>query len=183
MGPKSKVSVDHEGPCEDNNCKDCNDFVGPAYNEPVCGDDGKTYRNKCELERENCLNKKTVSFKHQGECCESQCPSIRSPFCATDGKTYGNSCELKIENCKRKRDGKYKGILGFVQGNYSKTSRASDNWAIRCQGILRGWILFKQRRGRVRKMLLWEWLLLGQVRLGGAPGELSPSNDTVEATQ
>ena len=106
MGPKSKVSVDHEGPCEDNNCKDCNDLVGTAYNKPICGDDGKTYKNKCELERENCLKKKTVSFKHQGECCESPCPPVRSPFCATDGKTYGNSCELKIENCKRKRDGK-----------------------------------------------------------------------------
>ena len=108
MGPKSKVSVDHEGPCEDNNCKECTDFVGPAYNRPVCGDDGKTYKNKCELERDNCLKKTTVSLRYQGECCESPCPPVRSPFCATDGKTYGNSCELKIENCKRKRDGKYK---------------------------------------------------------------------------
>ena len=32
-------------------------------------------------------------------------------------------------------------------------------------------------------MLLWEWLLLGQVRLGGTPEELSPADDTVEAQQ
>ena len=59
MGPESKVSVDHEGPCEDNICKeDCIEFLGPEYNKPVCGDDGKTYKNKCELD---CLNQKGTS--------------------------------------------------------------------------------------------------------------------------
>ena len=66
---ENKIFVDHKGPCKE--CQECTDFFGPAYKEPVCGDDGKTYKNKCELERENCLNKKAISFKHHGECCET----------------------------------------------------------------------------------------------------------------
>ena len=52
--------------------------------EPVCGDDGNTYDNKCRAEQAD------VEIDYRGEC--ESCPRIYEPVCGDDGKTYGNSC-------------------------------------------------------------------------------------------
>ncbi len=91
----AQVGLAHQGPCDapdggldggdDGRCG-C-DAV-PAG--PVCGDDGVTYRNACELE---CAG---VGLAQPGECpgdpggCE--CPDEDDPVCGVDGVTYRNEC-------------------------------------------------------------------------------------------
>ena len=35
---------------------------------PVCGDDGKTYANRCEMEKEACEEGRTVAVRREGPC-------------------------------------------------------------------------------------------------------------------
>jgi len=62
--------------------------------DPVCGEDGVTYDNMCELD---CAQ---VGMDHMGECdqnpnCEAECPDIDQQVCAKDGTTYRNMCFLE----------------------------------------------------------------------------------------
>ena len=58
---------------------------------PVCGSNGITFRNLCELK---CNNSNFVGFgkckvednKYQGNC--DICPKIHDPICGTDGHNY-----------------------------------------------------------------------------------------------
>ncbi|CAH1800404.1 unnamed protein product, partial [Owenia fusiformis] len=56
-------SVDVRGSMGDG----CN-MVCPMDYQPVCGDDMVTYPNKCNLEATACVQKKTVTILHTGEC-------------------------------------------------------------------------------------------------------------------
>lgn len=77
---------------------------------PVCGTDGITYPNECEL---NCMKSKSpeLKLKHRGRCPtvtafkskseDERCMCERdfSPVCGSDQHTYANEC---VFNCKRK---------------------------------------------------------------------------------
>ena len=146
---KVNVVIDHEGACVEKRCQELQCLHD--YDEPLCGSDGKTYHNKCHLERENCQHKRTTSIKHHGECCGTVCPTSYWPICGTDGKTYGSHCELGLENCKKK-NGKEQGTtvengycdyhlvtqIRYCESVTSFPYRASDNWTTRRPRILRG---------------------------------------------
>ena len=40
----------------------------PEHEKPVCGSNGMTYPNHCELHRTACLEEKKISVKHIGTC-------------------------------------------------------------------------------------------------------------------
>ena len=47
----------------------------------VCGDNGKTYPNRCRLEAESCEIKKRIEVKDRGQCskfriCFHKCPTL-----------------------------------------------------------------------------------------------------------
>ena len=107
---------------------DCRSLC-PLNYQPLCGSDGLTYDNLCELEAHNCLSKSMVTVVREGECdqprkqtneeekekeCTLMCQRIYDPVCGSDGRTYTNTCELEAEACVRKSSLQlaYKGTCG-----------------------------------------------------------------------
>lgn len=83
----------------------------------VCGSDGKTYVNACQLTSAKCANPK-LTLASEGPCpvvvttptvaprkdkCTGACPRIYLPVCDGSGKQYSNECEFKIAKCKNNK--------------------------------------------------------------------------------
>ena len=45
----------------------CDDFC-PQELDPVCGNDGKTYSNRCAVEAKACKTNSTLAVEHDGPC-------------------------------------------------------------------------------------------------------------------
>ncbi|KAK3578305.1 hypothetical protein CHS0354_004210 [Potamilus streckersoni] len=71
---------------------------------PVCGEDGKTYSNKCKMK---CSG---VEMAYEGVCNSFDnycvCSKEYNPICGTDGQTYTNECNLKCSGIEISYEGK-----------------------------------------------------------------------------
>jgi hypothetical protein len=94
----------------------------PLILSPVCGSDGQTYPNVCNLNCAKKLNRNLEVFA-QGECMPKvqnmplaeeaplcACPLNFLPVCGSDGQTYPNECSLK---CAKKLN---RNLEVFAQG-------------------------------------------------------------------
>merc|ERR1711970_1695775 len=71
--------------------------------DPVCCTNGKTYNNRCEYHKANCLSYVPITIDHEGACCNSECPDEEdeeTSYCGSDGITYGNKCLLDYAICE-----------------------------------------------------------------------------------
>ncbi|XP_023343381.1 agrin isoform X2 [Eurytemora carolleeae] len=80
----------------------------PDEESAVCGNNGITYRNKCELQEATC--KSGVQLSHTGSCqdlskpnlpCPRACPETNQTqvVCASNGNVYPSLCHLRRETC------------------------------------------------------------------------------------
>lgn len=102
----SNTDFDYEGPCKQKECGVKPPFPlipskirfckKPCTNEckPVCGKNGKNYRNFCYL---NCNSNTQLAYHG---FCKKKCQDIYQPVCGEDGKTYPNACEAEVNGVK-----------------------------------------------------------------------------------
>jgi hypothetical protein len=75
------ISLTCLDPCEDVRCSfnslcvvdsnyraSCQCPKCPPTTKPVCGSDGKTYVNECELRKQSCTTKTNIRVLHEGKC-------------------------------------------------------------------------------------------------------------------
>jgi hypothetical protein len=118
--------------------ENCNQACPMSY-VPLCGVDGHTYSNECQLNSVNCMKKTAVAVAHAGECseaipvCNIACHFNYDPVCGTDGQTYGNACELESTACLKKS-----GVKALFNGA-CLTESAIPAQKVCNQACLRNW--------------------------------------------
>ncbi|ESO09149.1 hypothetical protein HELRODRAFT_169093 [Helobdella robusta] len=84
-------------------CANCSSHV----TDEVCGTDGRSYRNVCEMKKYSCVNKKTVHVGHAGPCGQNlNCKQSKFGCCSDDGRFESQG--PNEEGCPNVKIGKYK---------------------------------------------------------------------------
>eukprot|EP00057_Strongylocentrotus_purpuratus_P023451 XP_011677925.1 PREDICTED: agrin [Strongylocentrotus purpuratus] len=139
----SQGSCDEQDPCEGVQCSfgsecmiegdratcECPNAC-PLIYSPICGSDGVSYGNTCEMEAASCRQQKEITLVNEGMCVEVDpcdnvtcnfgascvvegavasclCPEIclesYNPVCGSDGVDYNNECDLNAAACSQQK--------------------------------------------------------------------------------
>ncbi|CAI5733289.1 unnamed protein product [Hyaloperonospora brassicae] len=85
----------------------------PKIFAPMCGSDGVTYENGCQLAIAQCESGGTITRASEGQCpdpssagpsdnfsnCPDLCAETYEPVCGSDGITHNNICMLRAIAC------------------------------------------------------------------------------------
>lgn len=99
----SKNRYDSKEECERKCAVPCPERCPNTY-APICGTNGKTHSNLCQMKRANCRDNTAVTMAYEGECTNSECPRVcpfnYEPVCGSNGVTYSNTCLFeKARDC------------------------------------------------------------------------------------
>lgn len=146
----SSLTMLHKGECGGPKTQHCPlESQCDNLNDPICGSNGKTYKNTCLFLIAKCKARSrnnALFLKKKGACrkpasnlkpCPKKCPSQKRPVCGTDGKTYINGCQLAIAKCslpKNKRSSLRVAYVGSCE--VPATPKPCPRWE-ECKVVLR----------------------------------------------
>jgi len=118
----------------------------------VCGSNGQTYSNECNLSNAACFSP-GLYLKHTGTCpgpqveavlaeeeereCPERCSNIKELVCGSDGETYRNECSLEQAACREGGRGLEVAYTGRCTTVPVRSSRPPQAGCEVCQRIFR----------------------------------------------